>query len=417
MRRFNYALSILTLAILAAVPAVGQSIFVSNDEWVFSNDDLNLSGTDDNQFAQNVALWLTSNTSGGRNILILSGNYSLDGTDLKTLLESPPVNATVTEMTSMPSPFPTPTQYQAIYLSGGCEFTPLTFANAVPCAGNYTALDAALVTYVNAGGNVFLEGGLTCHDDRGWNGFLNAFGLSMDDFCNDILNSIVNVSPFQTQSPYGPGLFTDVNNVYIDNGENVKSLGTNSGVQIFTDVSGNGLYGAWRPPGATCVSGGAYSNGPVNATINAYAINFGFVTSDNFTVSSQANISDFCFYAWVYPGDSLESVEASFTSDEGGGTTYFDNTVNLDCKIYCKAGQPVNGGTCGPGLVASFDVYACTGQLTLALPSGTSWLNLQNAVVDNGDPVYWDQCTGSGCQSLASQNDTGAIPSESFVIY
>ena len=55
------------------------------------------------------------------------------------------------------------------------------------------------------------------------------------------------------------------------------------------------------------------------------------------------------------------------------------------------------------------------------LSAGTYWVNLQNAVVNTGDPVYWDEnsgegCTSPGCPSQASENSFGTIPSESFTI-
>jgi hypothetical protein len=60
--------------------------------------------------------------------------------------------------------------------------------------------------------------------------------------------------------------------------------------------------------------------------------------------------------------------------------------------------------------------------LNVNLESGmTYWLNLQNAVVPSGDPVYRDEnsgkgCDGNGCPSSASENTLGTIPSESFTI-
>ena len=46
--------------------------------------------------------------------------------------------------------------------------------------------------------------------------------------------------------------------------------------------------------------------------------------------------------------------------------------------------------------------------------SGTVWLNLQNAVVPSGDPVYWDENSGSSSQAYESA--VGTIPSEAFDI-
>jgi hypothetical protein len=47
------------------------------------------------------------------------------------------------------------------------------------------------------------------------------------------------------------------------------------------------------------------------------------------------------------------------------------------------------------------------------LNAGTYWLNLQNASVPSGDPVYWDENEGP---SLSSSNSVGSFPSESFTV-
>ena len=54
--------------------------------------------------------------------------------------------------------------------------------------------------------------------------------------------------------------------------------------------------------------------------------------------------------------------------------------------------------------------------------SGTEyWLTLENAMVTNGDPLYWDQnsgtgCMSKGCPSSAYESAVGTIPSEAFTI-
>ena len=60
------------------------------------------------------------------------------------------------------------------------------------------------------------------------------------------------------------------------------------------------------------------------------------------------------------------------------------------------------------------------------LSGKTYWLNLQNAVVPSGNPVYWDENSGigcggddgmgGGCPSMASRGGVGTDPSESFTI-
>ncbi len=48
-----------------------------------------------------------------------------------------------------------------------------------------------------------------------------------------------------------------------------------------------------------------------------------------------------------------------------------------------------------------------------SLAGGSYWLNIDNAVVNTGDPVYWDENSG---KSSASENSVGTIPSEAFTI-
>ncbi len=153
-----------------------------------------------------------------------------------------------------------------------------------------------------------------------------------------------------------------------------------------------------------------YDNGPTDGQDWAYVINFGFVTSDSFTYNNPNNcgfggqpcpINGLVFAAWLFPGDVLQSVEVSITSSEFGGTTYFDQTVS-----FTQSGCFSND--------MSFNVCAESGSFPgVYLSSGTYWLNLQNAQVNNGDPAYWDQNAGP---SLASNNSIGTIPSESFTI-
>ena len=62
-----------------------------------------------------------------------------------------------------------------------------------------------------------------------------------------------------------------------------------------------------------------------------------------------------------------------------------------------------------------YDIYLVTVTgLYFNLNNGTYWLNLQNAQMDNGDPVYWDENEGP---SQASESSVGTIPSESFTIF
>jgi hypothetical protein len=145
-----------------------------------------------------------------------------------------------------------------------------------------------------------------------------------------------------------------------------------------------------------------YSNGPINGTTDAWTINFGYVVSDTFTLSSYAWVQGFDFGVWEFPGDVLSSVDWSITSAENGGTTYGSGTasgVNLTDQFISSNQYGYN-----------IDKITVSG-LNVPLNADTYWLNLQNAAVSSGDPVYWDENSGP---SQASESAVGTIPSEAF---
>lgn len=153
-----------------------------------------------------------------------------------------------------------------------------------------------------------------------------------------------------------------------------------------------------------------YSNGPINGTTDGWTINFGFIVSNTFTISNgPSTVTGVSFGAWVFPGDVVESVDVFLTQGEFGGTIYFDQQVNLT-QSACSFNQ------------YGYNVCAETGSFNgPTLPNGTYWLNLANAMVNDGDPVFWDEnsgvgCTSPGCPSEASENSLGTLPSESFTI-
>jgi PEP-CTERM motif len=142
-----------------------------------------------------------------------------------------------------------------------------------------------------------------------------------------------------------------------------------------------------------------YNNGPINGNTDAWTINSGFVVSDTFTTGGGA-ITGLQFGTWMFPGDVLTSAEVSITSQENGGTSFFDQTVN-----FAQSNCSTNG--------FGFDICTETGSFNTTLAAGSYWLNLQNASVANGDPVYWDENSGP---SSASQSSLGTIPSEAFTV-
>ena len=141
---------------------------------------------------------------------------------------------------------------------------------------------------------------------------------------------------------------------------------------------------------------------PGGCNTDAWTINFGYVVSDTFTVSGFSPMQGFDFVVWALPGDRMTSVDWSVTSAEFGGTTYGSGTG----ATTLTRDQGLNQW--------GYDIqtYSVSG-LNVYLNSGTYWLNLQNAVVSNVDPIYWDENDGP---SKASESALGTIPSESFDI-
>ena len=152
-----------------------------------------------------------------------------------------------------------------------------------------------------------------------------------------------------------------------------------------------------------------YNNGPINGTTDAWTINFGYIVSDSFTASGSAT-TGFNFGTWEFPGDTMLTVDWSITTAENGGTTVGNGTAGVTDK-YISSNQ----------FGYNIDLITVTG-LNVATTSGsTYWLNLQNAVISSGDPVFWDEnsgvgCQGAGCPSSASESAIGTIPSEAFTI-
>jgi hypothetical protein len=163
-----------------------------------------------------------------------------------------------------------------------------------------------------------------------------------------------------------------------------------------------------RPDGLLPTDDVVYSNGPINGTTDAWTINFGFMVSDTFPVVNcspgygQHCLTALSFGAWVFPGDTLQSVEVSITSGPfNQGTRYFDGIVNFT-QSGCIGNQ------------YGFNVCTETGNFAVdSLAQGTYWVSLQNATVNTGDPIYWDENSGP---SLGDENSVGTIPSEAFTL-
>ncbi len=164
-----------------------------------------------------------------------------------------------------------------------------------------------------------------------------------------------------------------------------------------------------------------YDNGPPNGTTDAWTVNFGYVVSNEFQlkgfIDKGFDLLKIKPWFWEAPGDTLTSVGWSVTSEENGGTV-FGSGIASGANL---TDQFVSTNQYGYNI----DQITISG-LNVQLSSGTYWLNLQNAVVPSGDPVYWDENSGAGCggydgqgggcPSQASESAVGTIPSEAFQI-
>jgi hypothetical protein len=153
-----------------------------------------------------------------------------------------------------------------------------------------------------------------------------------------------------------------------------------------------------------------YENGPINGTTDAWTINFGYIVSDTF-VPDAGSLSGFMIGVWEFPGDVVSSVDWSITLQENGGTLYGSGTAKNLTDQFISTNQ----------YGYDIDKITATG-LNVPVTAGTRyWLNLQNAVVSNGDPLYWDEnsgqgCKSNGCPSSSSESAVGSIGSEAFTI-
>jgi len=106
-----------------------------------------------------------------------------------------------------------------------------------------------------------------------------------------------------------------------------------------------------------------------------------YQASNEFTLSGNSTITGATFGAWLFTGDSLSSVEWAFDTTAYGTTNSGTATPTATYD-----------GTNGNGF--NFYTESFTG-LDLSLPAGTYYFTLQNALVTNGDPAYWDENDGS----------------------
>ena len=145
-----------------------------------------------------------------------------------------------------------------------------------------------------------------------------------------------------------------------------------------------------------------YDNGPPNGNTDAWTINFGFSVTDSFTCSqSSCSVEGFSIVTWNFSGDNLSNLEMKL------GSTVFGS------QFTDRVLSPSGSQDLGPNQYG-FELWRYDFSFpNVDVPNGTSWLTLQNAVVNTGDPIYWDENSGP---SSAFESAAGSIPSEAFTI-
>jgi hypothetical protein len=148
-----------------------------------------------------------------------------------------------------------------------------------------------------------------------------------------------------------------------------------------------------------------YDNGPINGNTGAWQINGGFVVSDSYTKQKPDGTAAGRVAVWELPGDTLTSLDWSITSQANGGTVFGSGTAS-DANL---TDQFLFTNEFGYNLDAvTMAGLECTDK------NHKDWLNLQNAIAAQGNPVYWDENSGP---SQAYDSALGTIPSEAFTIY
>lgn len=195
-------------------------IVVNHDEYTLSNNGF-LVAPDAAQFALNVASWFTGGSTG--DFLVFSNNLGLTGSALDLTM----TDAGHTWKRNLSETF--------------------TLDNLLQYDGVFLAQNAAdntvLIDYVNAGGNVFLEGGTGWGGPSGeaarWNTFLNAFGLQFEGIS---YNGVIGLRPITSTHP----IFAGVSELYQNNGNWVSELDPSDPETDILEPSGiHGLYGVF----------------------------------------------------------------------------------------------------------------------------------------------------------------------------
>lgn len=219
-------LAILSLLVIVPENLEASAIVVGHD---INTLGTTVAGSQEAHFAVNLANFLTSGKA-TKNLLLFESNPG-DGTrNFATIVLNTLTNAgfalTVTPDYS----------------------TPFANFDAIFVAENYPAIgfinNTALITYVEAGGGVYLAGGVgpsAATEAAGWQTFLKNYGLAFD---TQQYNGLGNVAITSIHP-----IFAGITALRCGNGQSIIDLGTNPNTQIVQTQIGQGMYAVVNIPG------------------------------------------------------------------------------------------------------------------------------------------------------------------------
>jgi len=237
--------------------AIGK-IVVNNDEWPLSDYGFVQTPADAAQFARNVASWFTGGQPG--NFLVYSTPFGatsgLVGTRLADTMTAAGHTWTIISTTTGFS-LDDLLEYDGIFLAG----SKVDDIEPPPVDPPSTEL---LISYVQAGGNVYLAGGTDpfgvdnpdapADEAAQWNPFLNACGLEFEPVQNNLNGT------FRLATPSSHPILAGVRSFYQSGGNSIRQLdpGNPSAAILVQSRQGEGLY-------AVCTIGAPIEGAPPTA--------------------------------------------------------------------------------------------------------------------------------------------------------
>ncbi|WP_347989942.1 hypothetical protein [Methylomonas sp. AM2-LC] len=144
-----------------------------------------------------------------------------------------------------------------------------------------------------------------------------------------------------------------------------------------------------------------YSNGSLDGTTNALTLGGGLTVADSFNLSSNSVITAINFDTWDAFSQDVTNVDWAITSSaDGSGTVYASGSQSTVTASDIS--------TNAQGYVLDLNAFQVS---SLALASGTYWLQLTNATTASGQYASWDinSASANAGSSLSWTNQTGAF--------